>query len=234
VAPAGAGTGAAGPTPKNSYQILRTTQVDEYEPDVAPSAVPMTSAPVSDTFDGTARKAAKLSISESEVEPFEDLADLIALLPEHEAMVNHHPKITTASGAGRVDEEERNVRIRAWIYAASREDDNDFHLIVGRDPAESPTYMTMEISGLPDESSPHFDQLDRARRDYKSFFQHTDAGLPGTTYDFYQPPVPVEIEGSLFFDMSHASGARPGPADLRPDMPVVWELHPVTAIVFEP
>jgi len=225
---------ASGPVPKKPYQVLRTTQVDEYDPPVAPSAVPLTSAPVGDNFAGTARKAAKLSISSAAVEQFEDVADLIASLPDHQAMVNHHPRITTASNARRVHEEDRNVRVRAWIYAASRESDNDFHLIVGRDPAAPPQYITMEISGLPPANSPHSKRLKRARRDYKSFFQQSDGGLPHTSYDFYQPPVPVEIEGSLFFDMSHASGGRPGPQDLRPDMPVVWEVHPVSAILFEP
>ena len=45
-------------------------------------------------------------------------------------MVKHKPKITTVSMSKRVIEETRNVRVTAWIYAASREDDNDFHLIV--------------------------------------------------------------------------------------------------------
>ena len=34
--------------------------------------------------------------------------------------------------------------------------------------------------------------------------------------------------------MSHATGSRPGPAKLRPNMPVVWEIHPISKIVFEP
>ena len=65
-------------------------------------------------------------------------------------------------------------------------------------------------------------KLENVRDTYMNFF--TD--LPGTGYDFFKPPIPVEIGGSLFFDMSHATGGRPGPQDLRPDMPVVWEVHP--------
>ena len=43
----------------------------------------------------------------------------------------------------------------------------------------------------------------------------------------------MEIEDSSFFDMSHASGSRPGPKTLKPFMPVVWEVHPISRIVME-
>jgi hypothetical protein len=89
----------------------------------------------------------------------------------------------------------------------------------------------MEVSGLPPANSPHFATLNAARDSYLEFFGD---GLPGPSYDFYDPPIPVEIEGSLFFDMSHATGSRPGPSKLRPNMPVVWEIHPVSKITFEP
>jgi hypothetical protein len=37
----------------------------------------------------------------------------------------------------------------SFLYAASHEDDNDVHLIIGRAPTKSPEpYMTMELSGL--------------------------------------------------------------------------------------
>jgi hypothetical protein len=77
--------------------------------------------------------------------------------------------------------------------------------------------MTMEVSGLPPAEADSFDTLKAARDAYKEFF---GSDLPGTSYDFYDPPVPVEIGGSLFFDMSHASGSRPGPQSLR-DEPVI-------------
>jgi hypothetical protein len=81
------------------------------------------------------------------------------------------------------------VRVRALIYAASREADNDFHLIVGRDPSRSPSlYMTMELSALPPHNSPSFASLNTARSAYKTFFSN----LPGLTYDFYDPPFPIE------------------------------------------
>jgi hypothetical protein len=219
-----------------AYRILRTTEVDPYDPPVTAAAVPAIGAAppqlVSDDFRGTARKAAKTSLSGAAIEEFDDLEDLIQTLPKHSKMVNRQPRISTDRTSNRVAEEKRNVRLAGFLYAASREDDSDYHLIVGRDPDTAPSLcMTVEISGLPRSNSAAFGKLSAARTAYKSFF---GSDLPGTSYDFYDPPIPVEIEGSLFFDMSHAKGSRPGPQSLRPDMPVVWEIHPVSRIEFEP
>jgi hypothetical protein len=60
-----------------------------------------------------------------------------------------------------------------------------------------------------------------------SFF---GAHAPLLAYDFYHPPIPVVVEGSLFFDMTHAVGQHPGPPSLKSRMPTIWEVHPVTAI----
>src|SRR5262249_33168444 len=51
------------PAEGRTYRILRTTEVDPYDQPIAPSAVPgleaAVTAPPSDRFQGTARKAAK-------------------------------------------------------------------------------------------------------------------------------------------------------------------------------
>jgi hypothetical protein len=91
--------------------------------------------------------------------------------------------------------------------------------------------MTMELSGLPPASSAAFAKLKAARDAFKAFF---GGNLPGLAYDFYDPPIPVKIEGSLFWDASHATGSRPGPKSLKSRMPVVWEVHPVSKITFNP
>jgi hypothetical protein len=217
-----------------TYRILRTVEVDEYDPPISPGDVQPFGealAGANQNFRGTSRKAAKLSISGAAVEAFNDVAALIDTLPNHQSMLDHDPEISTSAQSGRIESEERNVRVAAFLYAASREDDNDYHLIVGRDPMLDPVYMTMEVSGLPPTTSQHFERLDDARRSYSSFF---GIDLPGTSYDFYDPPIPIEVEGSLFFDMSHANGSRPGPQSLRDDIPVVWEIHPISGIRFEP
>jgi hypothetical protein len=140
--------------------------------------------------------------------------------------------ITTASNSGRVAKEDRSVAVRAFLYAASREDDNDFHLIIGlAQDAAKELYMNVEVSGLPPKSSSSFKTLSAAREAYKDFFGKK---LPGMSYDFYDPPIPVEIEGSLFFDVNHLTGGRPGPQSLSGHIPTVWEIHPISRIEFEP
>ncbi len=235
---AGASVAAAAVAKAFKYRILVTNQVDAYEEVPSKAAglnvflAAKAAAPVGDNFEGTARKAAKLSIADAETEDFDDVKDLIESLTSDKKMKNHVPKIKTDAKSNRVAEEKRNIRVRAFLYAASREDDNDFHLIIGRDPDESQElYMTMELSGLPPSNSASFKKLRAARNAYKKFFKNN---LPGFGYEFPDPPIPVEIEGSLFFDMNHASGSKPGPKDLRSHMPTIWEVHPITKIVFEP
>jgi hypothetical protein len=234
------------PVGGRTYQLLRTIEFDSYETNAAATAVAAlvrtkrapsptalaaalkTQTPPGDNFAGMARKAAKLSIANAPVESFDDLSALIDSLTDEDAMINHTPPITVAATSNRVKEERRNVHVTAFLYAASRETDNDFHLIVGRDPSLSPElYVTMEVSGLPGKTANAFDTLNIARASYKTFFADQ---LPGMNYDFYHPPIPVVIEGSLFFDMSHAQGQRPGPASLKSRMPTIWEVHPVTSI----
>lgn len=229
-------TPAAPSGPGAKFTVIHTNELDAYEKGALGPGVAgvLPAAPTGDNFQGTARKASKLSISSAAPEDFKDVLALVETLPAHQKMVKHKPKITTAATSKRVKEEERNVRVHAFIYAASREADNDFHLIVGRSPSATPeTYMTMELSGLPDEKNPSFGQLNAARAAFKKFFKDIGKNTPGLTYDFYHPPIPVEIHGSLFFDMSHATGPRPGPPSLKSRMPVVWEVHPISNIIFK-
>jgi hypothetical protein len=224
-----------------TFRILRTAEVDPYEQPIAPADVPVPGNVLAaarpargagDAFRGTARKAAKTSIANAPVEAFDGLASLIASLPRDSQMSARTPPISEGPTSNRVSEERRNVRVRAFLYAASREDDNDFHLIIGTRRSPGPlTCMTMELSGLPPTGNLSHGRLKLARDAFKAFFG-TD--LPGTSYDFYDPPIPVEIEGSLFFDVTHATGPKPGPSSLRPFIPTIWEVHPITRIVFEP
>lgn len=228
----GAAPATLGAAPK--YQILRTNEVDAYESKIPKSAVAaglaLTAGPPGDDFKGTSRKASKLSIADASTEKFTDLADLIATLQPDKVMKKKG--ITTASTSKRIAEEKRNVRVDCFLYAASVENDNDYHLILGRDPDESDeVYMTMELSGLPPSNMASFTKLKAARAAFKKFFKQN---LPGKSYDFYDPPVPVRIEGSLFWDANHATGGKPGPQSLRKKIPNVWEVHPIAKITFEP
>lgn len=232
-----AGAVAAGPR----YRVIHTNETDEYEKAAAsPQAFALAAAKaktavVSDNYAGTDRKAAKLSISTAATENFNDVKDLIGTLPAEAAMKNHNPKIKTAATQNRVKEEDRNVHVKAFIYALSREADNDFHLILGRDPSATPEmYMTMELSGLPLSNAASFQTLQAVRNTFKQFYTQNVGNLPGPGYDFPDPPIPVEVDGSLFFDITHATsgGSRPGPKSLKSRMPVIWEVHPITKMDF--
>jgi hypothetical protein len=219
------------------YRILVTNEVDPYEQLAGPGALldPAMATRVpqraGDNFAGASRKQVKLSIPDVHLEHFNDLQDLLGTVKSIDDMKHAHPHMS--DNTARMPEEKRKVGVRAFIYAASRESDNDFHLIVGRDPALRPEmYMTMEVSGLPPSNSPAFGALKHVRDAFKQFF---GGSLPGATYEFPRPPIPVEIEGALFFDVSHIDpNNRPGPNSLRSHMPTIWEIHPITAITFEP
>jgi hypothetical protein len=171
-----------------------------------------------------------LSIATAPVEKFTDVGQLIASLPTVDTMVKLN--ISTTANSTRVKQENRNVQVTGFLYASSREADNDFHLIVGRDPKATPeTYMTMEVSGLPQANSPAFGALNTTRTAYEKFF---GTNLPGAAYQFYHPPIPVKIQGSVFFDVTHSTGPAPGPPSLKSRMPTIWEVHPISDIKLGP
>ena len=71
-------------------------------------------------------------------------------------------------------------------------------------------YMTMEVSGLPPGERRHFRKAEvRARRIPKLLRRQDARG----NIRFYDPPIPMRVEGSLFFDISRAHGQSPRTAD---------------------
>lgn len=205
------------------FKILRTNELDPYETPKPPAEIEASPAAAGgDNFTGKDRKAAKISIASGAAEDFSDLGDLLDDLPDDADMIDHDPEITTGKDSDRVEEEEKNVRVKTWLYAASRESDNDFHVILGRDPAKTPRrYMNAEVSGLPT-SGPNIAKLKKVRTSFRQIVQQ----VPGLGYDFYDPPIAVTVEGSIFFDMTHAHGSHPGPAKVKPK--TIWEIHPIT------
>jgi hypothetical protein len=219
----------------NKYHLIKTTERDEYEPQEKDSLAALEAkkpAPA-DNFTGDKRRAAKLSIGSGAVEKFGDLQKVLQSLPKDTDMGDHKPPIKDDPTSQRVKEEQRNVRVRAFLYAASREGDNDFHFIVGLDPKLPPMFMNMELSGLPPAGSPSSAALTKVRNAYKTFLAaHPKDHVPGPGYLHYVPPVPIDVQGSLFFDITHFKGTHPGPAKIRPK--TIWEVHPITDITFEP
>ena len=222
-------------TRSRTYEVIISNETDPYDDPPAPEEILFgfeAMAARGDAYSGKSRKAAKTSIADADVEEFGDLRELTDSLTPEDDMTSLDPPITTEPESDRRDEEIRNVRTNAFLFAASREDDNDFHLIIGTDPEEGRLVcMNVEVSGLPPQSSAAFRKLKRVRDGYKTFFS---GSLPGASYQFYRPPIPITIEGSLFFDANHVTGGRPGPTKLRRFIPTVWEIHPITELLFEP
>jgi hypothetical protein len=176
------------------------------------------------SFAGTARMAAKISIATAPERPI-SLSRLVAWCEGHDAeMRDHDPPISSAAGSNRLPEEMRNVATTAWVFFAKKENDNDYHLIIGSTAdLETADLMNAEISGLPPHDSRSFSTLEDARNEFESLFG--DELRSGGYTQF--TPTHVRITGSLFYDIDHPAGAV-GPRGHAPTS--AWEIHPVTSI----
>ena len=201
------------------------------EPDLRPQTnIDRARAGGGDQFDGTARAVAKLSIVSAPPESFATLSGLLDTLPSDDVM--RALNIPKSADSDRVAQEQRLVTVTAYLYASSKESDDDFHCIVGSDASGSTRFMNVEVSGLPDAASPFLTPLTAARNQFKTFFTNNNVdSLPTQGYEKYNPPIPVKITGSLFFDVDHLPGSI-GPVGFRPTS--AWEIHPVSDIQFEP
>lgn len=178
-----------------------------------------------DNFSGHDRKKAKTSIAEIGTDNYNSINELINTLQSDNEMINHNPPISHKESSNRVFEEKRNAKIlNTFIYAIKREPDNDFHIIIGNVP-DNHVYLNIENSGLPGGRSKSYRKLKAVRKKFEDKFGE----LCSTAYLKFNPPVPVLIEGSLFYDIDHRPGAV-GPAGLKPA--TSWEIHPVTDVVF--
>jgi hypothetical protein len=181
-------------------------------------------------FLGCDRKAAKLSFSnaQNQKEPLQHLID--RLLASESSMMNHNPPISLASTSTRVTEETENVWLEhAFIYVIIRENDGDYHLIIGNGhDTTSNTLMNVEVAALPESSSPYYNKLKNVRNKFehrysmcsKKNFWETHKVLPE-----------ISVKGTLFFDLRHANaGEHAGNSHIKTE--TFWEIHPATYIKF--
>jgi hypothetical protein len=128
-------------------------------------------------FRGKDREASKTSISAATTEEFASLLDFLDSLPSDDEMLNHDPAIAKSRGSGRVQEEERNVRVPMWIYAIKYEADQDWHVIAGSDPHHGArVYYNCEVSGLPAKTAASYATLLAVRNSLDEILDHD---LPG-------------------------------------------------------
>jgi len=106
---------AAGPT-VGKYRILRTDEMDAKDVqltsaqkiEIQRTGKPAATKRSDDEFQGTARKAAKLSLSDANLESFSSVKALVETLPSKAKMVDRNPKISVDETSDREPEEERN------------------------------------------------------------------------------------------------------------------------------
>jgi hypothetical protein len=205
------------------------TQVDAAEaPEPAASPLKAVSPSSQDTFTGADRRNPKTSVATGGLKSFATVAALRSSFP-----TDSHMKglgITRAPDSERTPEEQYNVSVDGYIYAVSKESDNDFHLIVGdKDCATADCFINVEVSGLPqDAADPNYPTLLSVRTKFLAFFNNHQLSRG---YKKFNPPIAVTLSGSVFFDVDHPAGAV-GPAGLKPSS--AWEIHPLTDITFEP
>jgi hypothetical protein len=181
-------------------------------------------------FTGVVRKQAKTSLSTARTEIFETVGDLLVTLAPDGDMHAHNPKIRQVSP--RVAEEDRNVYIKnAYLFSVKEEEDQDFHIIIGDLSAtgEPINLMNVEIAGLPEDvNSKDFKILKKVRAQfYAKYPMFFDSNRKTLTCD---PPIPLSLRGSLFFDTQHSAG-HIGSKGFKPLS--VWEIHPISYIKFK-
>jgi len=181
-----------------------------------------------ENFAGKDRKEAKTSIVTATMEVFNTLSALIKTLPTDEYMRGYEPPITKDSDSKRVEEEERSVSVKtAYIFVIYREGDNDYHTIIGSNSDTSKAIlMNVEVSGLPDKSSPNYNVM----KDIRDKIVGKFGKICSTKKLFINKPIKISISGSLFYDIDHKPGVV-GYKNLKPK--TAWEIHPVTDIVFK-
>jgi hypothetical protein len=205
-----------------SYTVTLLADLSEYDNERSlKSAVGMNCD--NDNFQGTDRKAAKLSIVKAKAKTYQSLSEFISSL-KSDSIMTKNPNIKRDETNKRVTEENRNVVVKnVLIYAIKRESDNDYHIIAGDN---NRLFFNVEIAGLPANNHVDYNKLLTARNQFKAHF----GNVCNVDYHKFDPPVPVEIEGSLFFDIDHKAGVV-GPSGYRPK--TAWEIHPVTKITFK-
>jgi hypothetical protein len=113
-------------------------------------------AAASEIFNGKFRAEAKTSYSKARKERATDIESLLKKLPTDAQMTNEHHELVTKdknhqNHQPRIDREERNVTVKAWLYWVGRQADSDYHMIIGDTSqlTSQTVFMNTEISGLP-------------------------------------------------------------------------------------
>jgi hypothetical protein len=180
----------------------------------------------SNIFQGCIRGNVKTTMLSKSATHFKTVKELQAVLPNKASMKSKG--ISSLETGGRDVEENRNVLVEtAYLFAIYKEDDNDYHMIVGSTPnLKTAVLMNIEISGLPRSANAAIKakfKIPRSRIETVSYFKDIPC-KPSPIKLLKTPIVLKNIKGSLFWDSQH-SGGGVGPKAARPKS--AWEIHPV-------
>jgi hypothetical protein len=128
----------------------------------------------------------------------------------------------------RVKPEQKNITLKkVYIYLITREEDNDYHMIIGDKPnyQDATVRFNAEISGLPK----NFPALEETLRKVRMKIAENIGKIPKKASNNNGTSIPVKISGSLFYD-AHHRGSFGGQGNIKST--TVWEIHPVTSIIF--
>jgi hypothetical protein len=217
-----------------TYHLLPTGDTGEHDKeDLLEKGSPLAKKagiPSTDQFMGKARLIAKVTIFDGDPKSFDTITALRKqlLAKDDDAMIALN--IGKGPDVDRVEQEQANVTVTAYIYAFRKESDNDFHVILGDKPGTTNAkYLNAEVSGIPavgtDENR---QQLWTVRKAFKDAFELGDEG-PDAYFRPHQP-IPVRVTGSLFYDVEHVPPHTVGPKYASPG--TAWEIHPISKIDF--
>jgi hypothetical protein len=192
-----------------------------------------------ETFWGSEREVPKTRVAEAPIEEANLTVKAFHASHPTDAEMNEM-NISTRCDSARVEVEQRNVTVAAYVVAAKKEKDNDYHLIIQDKGCKVPACrLTVEVSGLPRVSGSK-GVLKTAREYFDEqwpIYAERDS-VPGSgNYFVFHTPVLVRVVGSIFFDAGHEIDVQEGTGSVGPKaykLGSAWEIHPVTSFEFAP
>jgi hypothetical protein len=211
-----------------SLDVPQSTTAEEYDRQpTQDAAAPGEAGPdadqgVPEEFRVMYRGAARTSISQSDFERFEAVDSLLKTLPSDEVMRANVGRYTP-----RTQEEDRNVILTCFLYALKKQISGDYSMVIGGAP-DGATHGTMmcRIPSVPTRENPTMVFLKSVREKLEQdLFKHMN--LDNKIYIYFNPPVPLIIMGSLYYNGLHQPGTM-GPARMKSE--TGWEIGPIISL----
>jgi hypothetical protein len=174
---------------------------------------------VPEQFRGMYRGAARTSISQSDFERFDGIDSLLKTLPSDEFM-----RARVSKYIPRTHEEDRNVILSCYLHAVKKQISGDYSIVIGDAPGRMPwKSMMCRIPSIPTRENPTMLFLKSVRTKLESGL-FSQVNLETKAYVHFQPPRPITITGSLYYNGIHEPGTV-GPRNLKSE--TAWEIGPI-------